>query len=51
MPKVKTEIIKRGFRYEYDCECGCKMTLETDVKPKRLTKCYECIKKNNIKDN
>ena len=40
MPKVE----KIGANtYRYQCVCGCMITLETDRKPERLTKCWECL--------
>jgi hypothetical protein len=42
MPKIKKIA---PFTYIYKCECGKKITLFTDEKPKRLTKCFDCLNK------
>lgn len=48
MPKVKKRELKNGkFEYKYKCKCGREVTLETDVKPKKLIKCLSC----SIEDN
>lgn len=45
MAKVQiTSIDSRTYplRIEYDCTCGAKIVLETDHKPQRLIKCFNC---------
>jgi hypothetical protein len=42
MPKIE----KLGpNRYRYQCSCGRVVVLESDVPPKRLSKCWECCDK------
>jgi len=31
--------------YQYKCRCGRLVTLETDIKPDRLSLCWECLEK------
>jgi len=33
--------------YKYDCQCGKTIILVSDVKPDKLIKCFECIKKES----
>lgn len=44
MPKVK--LLKPGV-WKYKCECGCDIEFHSDVKPKRVSKCWECLEKND----
>jgi predicted SprT family Zn-dependent metalloprotease len=42
MPKIE----KIGTnKYRYQCTCGQMVILESDVPPKRLSKCWECCEK------
>lgn len=46
MPKVtitKTSSLEAPLLIEYECECGRKVQLHTDIKPKRLPKCFDCL--------
>jgi len=46
MPKVK-QIGTNS--YQYTCECGAEIILYQDFPPKKLFKCFECIKKDELR--
>lgn len=46
MPKVK-QIGTNS--YQYTCECGAEITLHQDFPLKKAIKCFQCVKKEEIK--
>lgn len=42
MPKV-IEVDKHV--YEYTCSCGTTVRLHTDMRPKKIFKCFKCLEK------
>lgn len=44
MPKVEQIGLNK---YKYQCTCGATIIYETDEKPKRVIKCFECLKKED----
>ena len=39
--------VRKKHAIQYKCECGTLVTLETDMKVKKLTKCWKCQQKNS----
>lgn len=51
MPKVKvttTTDDEYPIAYDYVCECGTPIRLLTNVRHKRLPKCFDCLDKTQL---
>lgn len=38
----KDRKIKKPYAIKYKCKCGVELTLEADMKPDKLSKCFKC---------
>lgn len=45
-PEEKKEMkINKSYAIKYKCECGATLIYESDMKPRKLKKCFKCNQK------